>query len=79
MCNYIDIPNTKYYKTLFERLFSLNKLEGESVLLKFESRTLKALLIYIAEFGFQIFKILCENDEYEWRILKKTAQNTVNN
>ena len=49
-------------------MLPLNKLEGETVLLKFEFKTLDRLLIYISEFGFQIFKILSENDNYEWKI-----------
>ena len=62
------IPKDNYYKNLFEHMLPLNKLEGETVLLKFEFKTLDRLLIYISEFGFQIFKILSENDNYEWKI-----------
>lgn len=62
------IPKGNYYKNLFEHMLPLNKLEGETVLLKFEFKTLDQLLIYISEFGFQIFKILSENDNYEWKI-----------
>lgn len=62
------IPKDKYYERLFEHLLSLNKLEGETVHLKFEYKTLDRLLIYLAEFGFQIFKILSEEDNYEWKI-----------
>lgn len=62
------IPKDNYYKNLFEHMLPLNRLEGETVLLKFEFKTLDRLLIYISEFGFQIFKILSENDKYEWKI-----------
>lgn len=62
------IPKDNYYEKLFEHMLPLNKLEGETVQLKFEFRTLDRLLIFISEFGFQIFKILSENDNYEWKI-----------
>jgi hypothetical protein len=62
------IPKAKYYKELFEHLLPLNKLNAESISLKFEYKTLDHLLIYLAEFGFQIFKILSEEDNYEWNI-----------
>ena len=62
------IPQDNYYNNLFEFFLPFNKLEVEIVLLKFEFKTLDRLLIFISEFGFQIFKILSENDNYEWKI-----------
>jgi len=62
------IPKDNYYKELFEHILPLNKLEHESVQLKFEIEILNRLLKYISEFGFQIFKILSEEDKYEWKI-----------
>lgn len=62
------IPNDKYYKDLFEFLLPLNKLENEIIQLKFDYKSIDKLLIYLAEFGFQIFKILSEEDNYEWKL-----------
>ncbi|WBX70570.1 hypothetical protein [Tenacibaculum retecalamus] len=62
------IPKDKYYKSLFEHLFSLNKLENEIIELKLNYKLLDKLLIYISEFGFQFFKFLSEVDNYEWKI-----------
>jgi hypothetical protein len=62
------IPNNKYYKGLFEYLLPMNELKGEIILLKFEYKMLDRLLIYLAEFGHQIFKIFSEEDEYDWKI-----------
>ena len=62
------IPKDKYYKSLFEHLLPLNKLENEKVELKFNYKILDKLLIYISEFGFQFFKILSKIDNYEWKI-----------
>lgn len=62
------IPNDKYYHELFESLLPLNKLNGETILLKFDYKALDQLLIYLAEFGYQIFKILSEEDNHEWKI-----------
>lgn len=64
----IKIPKDKYYKILFEYFLPLNKLENEIIQLKFDYNTLDKLLIYLAEFGFQIFKIFSEEDDYEWKI-----------
>ncbi len=62
------IPNNKYYKGLFERLLINNEFKGEIIFLKFDYKTLDRLLIYLAEFGYQIFKILSEEDGYDWKI-----------
>lgn len=62
------IPNDKYYKNLFEFLFNKNKLEGKTILIEFDIKLLNKSLIYLAEFGFQIYKILSEEDNYEWEI-----------
>lgn len=62
------IPKDDYYQRLFEHLFPLNKLNKETVQLKFDFKVLNQLLVYLAEFGFQIFKILSEEDNYEWKI-----------
>lgn len=62
------IPNDKYYIILFEFLLPLNKFEGEVIQLNFDFKTLDRLLIFISEFGYQIFKILSENDNYDWKL-----------
>lgn len=62
------IPNNKYYLELFEHLFPFNRLQGETVHLLFNYKALDRLLIYLAEFGYQIFKILSEEDQYDWKI-----------
>ncbi len=62
------IPNNDYYRMLFRILLSKNELIGEKILLTFEYKTLDKLLIYLAEFGFQIFKILSEEDKYDWKL-----------
>lgn len=62
------IPTDKYYKSLFEFLFPKNKLEGDSILIQFDHKLLNKILDYLAEFGFQIYKILSEEDNYEWKI-----------
>ena len=62
------IPNDKYYKDLFEFLFNKNKLEGKTILIQFDIKLLNETLVYLAEFGFQIYKILSEEDNYEWKI-----------
>jgi hypothetical protein len=62
------IPNNNYYKSLFEYLLPLNEIKEETILLKFKYKTLDRLLIYLTEFGYQIFKILSEEDNYEWKI-----------
>ena len=46
----------------------INKLENEIIQLKFDYKSIDKLLIYLAEFGFQIFKILSEEDNYEWKL-----------
>lgn len=63
------IPNDNYYKALFKYLMPFNDLEGEKILLKFEYDMFYNLLIYLSEFGYQIFKILSEEDNYECKIL----------
>lgn len=65
------IPNEKYYKCLFEHLLPLNKLEGDRIFLKFEYNIFYNLLIYLSEFGYQIFKIFSEEDNYEYKILSR--------
>lgn len=62
------IPHDKYYQSLFEHLLPLNKLDEDSIQLKFDFKTLDRLLIYLSEFGYQVFKILSEEDKYEWKI-----------
>ncbi|MBD0831054.1 hypothetical protein [Aestuariibaculum sediminum] len=62
------IPNNDYYKRLFEYLFPLNRLENDLINLKFNYKTLDDLLIHLAEFGYQIFKILSKEDGYDWKI-----------
>ena len=62
------IPKNKYYQELFEHLLPLNNLDSESTILKFEHKSLNHILVYLAEFGFQIFKTLSEEDAYEWKI-----------
>ncbi|MAN28389.1 MULTISPECIES: hypothetical protein [Mesonia] len=66
--NSSKIFKNKYYKDLFEYLFPLNKLENDFIQLKFDYKSLNNLLNYLAEFGYQIFKILSEEDNYEWKI-----------
>ncbi|MBQ0737253.1 hypothetical protein [Aquimarina celericrescens] len=61
------IPKDVYYKKLFEHMLPLNKLQGETIQLKFQFNVLNKLLIYISEFDFQIFKILSEEDKYDWK------------
>ncbi|WP_158849005.1 hypothetical protein [Algibacter sp. L1A34] len=68
---YLDvskIPNNQYYKNLFEFLFNKNKLEGNKILIQFDIVLLNKVLVYLAEFGFQIYKILSEEDKYQWKI-----------
>ena len=62
------IPNDKYYESLFEHLLPLNKLENESIQLNFDYKIFDKLIIYLSEFGFQIYKMLSLEDNYEWRI-----------
>lgn len=62
------IPNDEYYKKLFEFLFNKNKLEREVILIQFDIKLLNKSLVYLAEFGFQIYKILSEENNYEWEI-----------
>jgi hypothetical protein len=62
------IPNDPYYKKLFEFLFTMNKLEGNEILLQFDIKLLNRILMFIAEFAFQIYKILSEEDNYKWKI-----------
>ena len=62
------IPNNDYYKRLFEHLLPLNELNEETVHLKFNHKTLNQLLVYLAEFGYQIFKIFSEEDRYDWKM-----------
>lgn len=62
------IPNDKYYEALFEHLLPLNKLDNESIQLNFDYKIFDKLLIYLSEFGFQIFKMLSLEDNYEWKI-----------
>lgn len=62
------IPKDKYYVSLFEHLLTLNKLENETIQLKFDYKTLDRLLMYLSEFGFQIFKIFSKEEKYEWKI-----------
>ena len=62
------IPKDKYYQGLFEHLLPLNKLDDDSIQLKFDYKTLDQILIYLSEFGYQVFKILSEEDNYEWKI-----------
>jgi len=62
------IPNDKYYSSLFEQLFPNNKLEGDTIKMNFDYTTLNRSLIYMAEFGFQIFKIFSQEMEYEWKL-----------
>jgi hypothetical protein len=66
--NSSKIPQGKYYQVLFEHLLPLNKLDEDTIQLKFDNKTLDRLLIYLSEFGYQIFKILSEEDNYEWKI-----------
>ena len=67
------IPNTTYYQGLFQHLFPNHTLSGEVILLDFDYPTLDRNLIYISEFGFQMFKILSEEDGFEWKF--KNAKN----
>ena len=62
------IPKDRYYQGLFEHLLPLNELEGELIKLKFDYKTCNQLLIYLSEFGYQVFKILSEEDNYEWKL-----------
>ncbi|WP_236973038.1 hypothetical protein [Membranihabitans marinus] len=62
------IPNNNYYRSLFEYLLPLNELKGETLILNFDFNTFTRLLGYITEFGYQIFKILSEEDDYEWTL-----------
>lgn len=62
------IPATHYYKNLFEHMLPLNNLTGDKITLLFDYKTIDRLLIYLAEFGYQIFKILSEEENYEWEI-----------
>lgn len=62
------IPNTEYYTRLFEHLLPLNNLDDETTVLKFDLKITNGILIYMAEFGYQIFKILSEEDNYECKI-----------
>lgn len=64
----MKLSKSKYHKVLFEHLFPLNKLAGEVLPLAFDYKTLDRLLIYLAEFGYQIFKILSEEENYDWKI-----------
>ena len=64
----MKLSKSKYYKVLFEHLFPLNKLAGEVVPLAFDYKSLDRLLIYLAEFGYQMFKILSEEENYDWKI-----------
>jgi hypothetical protein len=62
------IPKEKYYELLFEHFLPLNKLENELINLNFNYKIYENLIINLAEFGYQIFKILSEEDNYEWKI-----------
>ncbi|MCF1715981.1 hypothetical protein L0U88_15175 [Flavihumibacter sp. RY-1] len=64
----IKLMKSDYYNVLFEYLFPFNKLKGEVVPLVFDYRTMDRLLTYLAEFGYQIFKILSEEEKLDWRI-----------
>ncbi|MER3374142.1 MAG: hypothetical protein RIM83_05850 [Allomuricauda sp.] len=62
------IPKDNYYQKLFKHFMPMNVLADETIQLKFEYKTLDRLLTYFAEFGYQIFKIFSEEDNYEWKI-----------
>jgi hypothetical protein len=62
------IPNDRYYKKLFEFIFNKNRLEGTEILIQFDIKLLNRVLIFLAEFAFQVYKILSEEDNYKWRI-----------
>ncbi|MBU2995891.1 hypothetical protein KO500_05575 [Cellulophaga baltica] len=64
--NSSKIPKDEYYQSLFEHLLKLNNFEGDLIQLRFDYVTLEKLLIYLSEFAYQIFKILSEEDNYEW-------------
>ena len=62
------IPKEKHYEFLFENLLPLNNMESELIHLKFDYKILDKLLTYLSEFGYQIYKILSEEDNYDWKI-----------
>lgn len=64
----LKVKKDNYYIELFEHLFPLNKLENEYVQIKFDYKILYKLLICLSEFGYQIFKILSEEDKYDWKL-----------
>ena len=62
------IPSDKYYRMLFEHLFPFDKLSGETLYLTFDYKSFDKLLTYMAEFGYQMFKILNEEEKHDWKI-----------
>lgn len=60
--------NEDYYKNLFKYLMPLNNFDTELIILKFDHKILNDLLIHLAEFGYQIFKIISKEDNYDWKI-----------
>jgi len=41
-------------------------LDANTTSLNFKFKTLDSVLIYLAEYGYQIFKILSQEDGFEW-------------
>lgn len=62
------IPKDKYYTNLFHFMFPMNKLENETIELIFNYQILDKLLIYIAEFGYQLYKLICQTESIDWKI-----------
>jgi hypothetical protein len=60
----IKIPETRYYKDLFVHLLPLNDLDNEIIVLKLDYQIIERMLKYLAEFAYQIFKILSKEDGY---------------
>jgi hypothetical protein len=65
------ISQTDYHLAVFKDLFQLTTVSTETVHLELDYHGLSQLIDYIAEFGFQVFKILSMKENFHWDILKK--------
>jgi hypothetical protein len=59
----------------FEYLFDYIKLEDEILIIRLNYRQLDKVLKHIAEFAYQVYKILSEKEKLEYKLEKNTAHN----
>lgn len=60
--------NDKYYKALLNHFLPTTEIEQEIIILKFDYGIFDKLIIHIAEFGYQMFKILSQEDNFDWAL-----------